>query len=123
MALGGMISKRRNKKGKDMPPTAITKYSVTFYGGANGFGEPDQMRAIIRLYNGPDLVGLVRFHDPGMNFSEDHQDPLGRVQMHMPSAMFLNVLDVLRNERPILLEWWANQSFLSTDNEPVGEAE
>ena len=100
-------------------PTTITKYRVTFYGGPNGFGD---LRASIFLYDGEDNVGLVRFHDPGMDFPDDDEIG-GIVVMHLPSSMFLSVLDVLRNERPILLDWVVFAGFLGTSVERVGEAE
>jgi hypothetical protein len=43
--------------------------------------------------------------------------------MHLPSAMFENVLDVLRNEKPVYVYFAAGSGFLSTSAEPVGEEE
>jgi hypothetical protein len=43
--------------------------------------------------------------------------------MHQPSAMFPNVLDVLRNEKPIYFYFTSGHAFLATTTEPIGEAE
>jgi hypothetical protein len=43
--------------------------------------------------------------------------------MHLPSAMFENVLDVLRNEKPINYYFASAHAFLGTSAEPVGEGE
>jgi hypothetical protein len=40
-----------------------------------------------------------------------------------PSAMFQNVLDVLRNEKPVYIYFAQGRGFLSTSKEPVGEGE
>lgn len=45
------------------------------------------------------------------------------IRMHLPSAMFQNVLDILRNEQPVYIYWAQNRGFLSTSKEPVGEGE
>lgn len=43
--------------------------------------------------------------------------------MHLPSAMFQNVLDVLRNEQPIHVYFGAGRGLLGTSSEPIGEEE
>ena len=43
--------------------------------------------------------------------------------MHLPSTMFENVLDVLRNEKPIYIYFAAGRALLATSLEPIGEAE
>jgi hypothetical protein len=102
-------------------PTTITKYRITFWGGTNGFGD---LRAIIRLYNGQDVVSEVRFLTPGTDIPADYTDSIDRVQMHFPLSMFPNVLDVLRNERPILIDnFFSFSASLGTETEPIGEAE
>jgi hypothetical protein len=102
-------------------PTTITKYRLTFHGGTNGFAD---LRAIIRLYNGPTVVSEVRFFIPGVDIPDDYTDSIDRIQMHFPSSMFQSVLDVLRNERPILIDnFFGFSAFLGTEVERVGEAE
>ena len=43
--------------------------------------------------------------------------------MHLPSTMFENVLDILRNEKPVYIYFAQSRGFLSTSTEPVGEEE
>jgi hypothetical protein len=56
-------------------------------------------------------------------FFEDDYESGGIIRMHLPSAMFENVLDVLRNEKPIYIYFAAGKALLATSLEPVGEEE
>jgi len=98
----------------------VKNYHVLFYGSPEGY---QTNRAQISLY-GPDgkTAAFVRFNDPGMAFENDYQDG-GIIRMHMPSAMFQSVLDVLRNEKPVYVYFAQGRGFLSTSSEPVGEGE
>ena len=98
----------------------VKKYHVLFYGSPAGY---QTNRAQIALYdNSGKTVAYVRFNDPGMFFESDSQSG-GRIKMHLPSAMFQNVLDVLRNEKPVYIYFAQGRGFLSTSKEPVGEGE
>lgn len=97
----------------------VTQYHVSFYGTPDGYLDN---RAQITLYDGSTVLGYVRFHDPGMPFPNDTQTD-GKILMHLPSTMFENVLDVLRNEKPINYYFASGHAFLGTSTEPVGEAE
>ena len=97
----------------------VTQYHVLFYGSTAGY---QNNRAQISLYDGGNVLGYVRFHDPGMTFPNDSQSG-GKIIMHLPSAMFENVLNVLRNEKPINYYFVSAHAFLGTSTEPVGEAE
>jgi hypothetical protein len=97
----------------------VTSYSVLFYGGPDGY---QTNRAQIQLSNGNTTVAWIRFNDPGMAFEND--DMLGNIiRMHLPSSMFQNVIDVLRNESPITVYFAQNRGFLGTGTEPAGEGE
>ncbi len=98
----------------------VKSYSVLFYGSPTGY---QTNRAQIQL-SGKDgkTLAWVRFNDPGMTFENDYVSG-GIIRMHMPSLMFQNVLDVLRNEKPINVYFAANRGFLGTSKEPVGEEE
>jgi hypothetical protein len=99
----------------------VTQYHVLFYGTADGY---QGCRAQIALYTGTQCIGYVRFHDAGMPFPADAVQANGQTVMHLPSAMFDGVLDVLRNEKPITFYFASNHAFLGTGaTEPVGEAE
>jgi hypothetical protein len=97
----------------------VTKYSVLFYSGANGYSNN---RAQIQLSDGNTVVAWLRFKDPGMTFENDALEG-GIIRMHLPISMFAIVLDVLRNEKPITIYFTAGKGFLSTSNEPIGEGE
>ncbi len=97
----------------------VTQYHVLFYGSADGY---QNNRAQICVYNGATVLGYVRFHDSGMPFPNDSQSG-GLITMHLPSTMFENVLDVLRNEKPINYYFASGHAFLGTSTEPVGEGE
>ncbi len=100
--------------------TEITNYHVLFYGSPDGY---QTNRAQIALY-GPDgkTAAYVRFNDPGMTFETDYENG-GIIRMHLPSEMFGNVIDVLRNEKPVYIYFAQGRGFLSTSMEPVGEGE
>lgn len=98
----------------------VMKYHALVYGGPEGY---QTNRAQISLYDGADKVlAYIRFNDPGMQFENDYQSQ-GIIRMHLPSTMFENVMDVLRNEKPMYIYFAQNRGFLSSSPEPVGEAE
>ena len=100
--------------------TKISKYHVIVYGGPEGY---QTNCAQIALYgsNGK-TVAYVRFNDPSMVFESDYESS-DIIRMHLPSAMFENVLDLLRNEDPVYIYFVNDRGFLSTSKEPVGEGE
>jgi hypothetical protein len=103
----------------------VTRYRVRFNGTSNGY---KNNRATISLYKGQTLasqnrLGYIAFHDAGMTFLDDIQLIDGFIIMHLPSAMLVNVLDVLRNEKPINFFFESGHAFLGTSTEPVGEEE
>jgi hypothetical protein len=100
--------------------TEITDYHILFYGSPEGY---QTNRAQISLYGADGkTTAFVRFNDPGMAFENDAESG-GIIRMHLPSTMFENVLDVLRNEKPVYIYFAQGRGFLSTSKEPVGEAE
>lgn len=98
----------------------VSNYKVFFYGGPDGY---QTNRAQIVLYDGGNIVAYIRFNDPGMSFETDSESG-GKIFMYLPSDMFANVLDVLRNEKPINVYFIQGKAFLSTTSlEAVGEGE
>lgn len=100
--------------------TEIKKYHILFYGSPEGY---QTNRAQIALYdtNGK-TAAFLRFNDPNMTFENDSQSQ-GIIRMHLPSTMFQNVLDVLRNEKPVYVYFAQGRGFLATSQEPIGEGE
>lgn len=99
---------------------SVQSYHVLFYGSKQGY---QTNRAQISLYDANNkTVAWIRFQDPGMFFENDSASN-GIIRMHLPSTMFQNVLDILRNEEPIRIYFTAGRAFLSSSLEPVGEEE
>lgn len=102
-----------------MAVAEVKEYHILFYGGPDGY---QTNRAQIQLSADGKTLAWLRFNDPGMAFESDYESG-GIIRMHLPSAMFENVLDVLRNEKPVYVYFTAGHGFLSTSNEPIGEEE
>jgi hypothetical protein len=98
----------------------VESYSLLFYGGPKGY---QTNRAQIQLSDADgQTLAWLRFNDPGMLFEADYETD-GIIRMHLPSAMFHNVLDVLRNESPVHVYLAAGRGFVGTSPEPIGEEE
>lgn len=103
-----------------MAGTEIKRYAVFFYGGKEGY---QNARAQIQLFNEDDkLCGLVKFYDDTMQKTDDAiiNDV---IYMYQPYATFQSVIDTIRNEKPILIDFRMDRGFLMTSNEPIGEGE
>jgi hypothetical protein len=98
----------------------VGSYSLLFYGSPSGY---QTNRAQIQL-SGTDgkTLAWVRFNDPDQAFEDDYESG-GIIRMHLPSAMFENVIDVLRNEGPVHVYFGSGRGFLGTSAEPIGEGE
>jgi hypothetical protein len=100
--------------------TEIKNYHILSYGSPAGYMTN---RAQISLFDANNqTAAYLRFNDPGMFFENDSESG-GIITMHLPSEMFRNVLDVLRNEMPVYIYFAQGRGFLSTSLEGVGEAE
>lgn len=100
--------------------TEVKDYHILCYGSPKGY---QSNRAQISLYDASGKTrAYLRFNDPGMFFEADYESN-GIIRMHLPSSMFQNILDILRNEKPIYIYFVQNRGFLSTSKEPIGEAE
>lgn len=98
----------------------VTSYNILVYGGPSGY---QTNRAQIQLSDNNTVVAWVRFNDPGMTFENDYVDN-DIIRMHLPSTMFENILDILRNEKPLQIYFAAGRAFFGTaGSETVGEGE
>ncbi len=98
----------------------VTSYHILIYGSEQGY---QTNRAQIQLKNGNTVVAWVRFNDAGMAFEAD-SNAGGIIKMHLPSAMFQSVVDILRNEKPINIYFAQGRGFFGTStSEAVGEGE
>ena len=123
---------RKPKTGSDASadsaaaPTYIyhspTEYRITIPSlEAWGYGE--RVRVELRQDNEP--VANIVFYKEGHAIPDDSATDTGFVKMHLPYNMYAGVLDILRNEKPIRLDYNAleEKAFLMTDWEPIGEGE
>ena len=105
----------------------IKKYDVAYYGGAkNVSGHP--YRAIIGLRDENDaLLGAAYFHHSEATMpNADTQKATGYISCHFPAEHYSQVLDLLRNEKPVYVEFEVragNVANIRTSAEPVGEGE
>src|ERR1051326_2588777 len=95
---------RRRRSG--MPITEIKNYVVAYYAGARNLtGHP--YKAIISLRdenNG--LLGAAYFHHGDETMPEtDTQKATGFISCHYHADDYPHVLDLLRNEKPIYLQF------------------
>jgi hypothetical protein len=105
----------------------IKRYDVAYYaGGKNAGGYP--YRAIIGLRNESDsLVGAAYFHHNATTMPmADTQKVSGYISCHYLAEDYPKVLDLLRNEKPVYVEFEVragNIANIRTSAEPVGEGE
>jgi hypothetical protein len=105
----------------------IKKYDVAYYaGGTNAAGYP--YRAIIGLRDDNDkLIGAAYFHHNSTTMpGGDTQKASGYISCHYLAADYPQVLDILRNEKPVYVEFEVkagNIASIRTSAEPVGEGE
>ena len=69
------------------------------------------------------MAGVIDFFDPKTTLPEDRNEEL--IRMALPSDQLSAIVDILRNEKPIFLEWQKSlqNAYLATSQEPVGEGE
>ena len=105
----------------------IKNYDVAYYaGGRNISGHP--YRAIIGLRDeNNQLVGAAYFHHSSETMpNADTFKATGYISCHYLAEHYAHVLDLLRNEKPVFVEFEAhagNVANIRTSSEPVGEGE
>jgi hypothetical protein len=99
----------------------VYSYGLLIYGSSVGY---QNTRAQIQLMGSNRLqpAGFIRFCDPNMPFPPDTNTG-GIITMYLPSAVFEAVIDILRNEKDIIIYFAAGRGFLSVGTEPVGLGE
>lgn len=104
----------------------IKKYDVSYYaGGKNARGYP--YRAIIGLRDESDeFVAAAYFHNVDSTMpAADTRKATGFISCHYAATDYPQVLDILRNEKPVYVEFdeRTNVANIRTSAEPVGEGE
>ena len=98
----------------------VQSYSVFYYGGSEGYANARSQITLVGSSNSP--LALIRFYDEKMQPPAD--EVLNNViNMYLPSAALINVLDILRNEKPVYIDFRQNRGLLMTAQEIVGEGE
>ena len=96
----------------------IEKYAVRFHGGPEGSGSG--IRAQVHLFDSQNtLIGWLDFYQDGRPLPEDKGEP--HIVMSMPYSALQGVVDILRNESPVYINWQAKikNAFLGTGQEEV----
>ena len=97
----------------------INTYQTHLYGGS-GHGQLG-WRAVILLKDASNqIVGRIYFTDSA---PESGSVSNGIILLYYSSEMLANVLDLLRNEKPMYIYYDITGAYLSTSNEPTGDGE
>ena len=85
-----------------------TSYSVLFYGSSAGYLDN---RAQIQLSGSSGTVAWIRFKDEGQRWEGDYEQG-GIIRMHMPSHMFPNIIEMLKEAGGINIYMAQGRAFL-----------
>lgn len=98
----------------------VEKYIVRVWGGKNGHSS--EARAKITCYDNSRAIGFINFHDEGQTVPAD-RNANNQVWMNLPASQLGTVVDLLRNESPLYLQFAFGSGVLTTGQEYVGEGE
>jgi hypothetical protein len=101
----------------------VKHYAVRIHGGPKGSG--DGSRASIHLFDEKKrMVGHISFMDEGVELAADRKSG-DVIYLALPSSTLEQVVDLLRNEGPIYIDWQETlkNAYLGTSQEPVGDGE
>ena len=100
----------------------FSSYTVQVRG--TGSGIDHGVQAAVTLFNGATVVGSVRFWDVGLKIPNDTS--VSPVVMNVPIAMLPAIMDILRHEGPLQIDFNSTLGRLllhTATLEPVGEDE
>jgi hypothetical protein len=100
--------------------TEIKNYQIYLFGGPDGLWT-NRSKIGLRGSDGK-ILAHINFSDSDMKFENDSESD-GIIKMNLPSEMFENVVDILRNEEPVYIQFVHGHGVLQTSLEPVGEGE
>lgn len=98
----------------------IKNYQIYLFGGPGGLWT-NRSKIGLRGSDGK-ILAHINFNDSDMKFENDSESD-GIIKMNLPSTMFENIVDVLRNEKPVYIQFVHGHGVLQTSLEPVGEGE
>jgi hypothetical protein len=104
----------------------ISSYDVRT-SGANSLGSNDPTpKALMRLREGSKTVGFIKFFDVGIPIPADVERPSGEgviTELNLPITLLPSVVDLFRNEKPIVFFFGNGRAHITTNAELVGEGE
>jgi hypothetical protein len=100
--------------------TEIKNYQIYLFGGPDGLWA-NRSKIGLRGSDGK-ILAHISFFDSDREFENDSESD-GIIRMNLPSTMFENTVDVLRNEKPVYIQFVHGHGVLQTSLEPVGEGE
>lgn len=103
----------------DFTSSPISAYKVVLYGEKGN----STIGAFIHCFHtGQNLMSCVFYNDEN-NVPANSKGP--RVELRYPMSKFSDVLDILRNEKPLYFGFIESTKvgYISTYSEPVGEGE
>ena len=83
-------------------------------------------RALVKCYHDDDFVVQVNFYPDGKTLPKNNYDKRNKlVYLRYPMSMYPNVIDLLRNEKPIYFSYSEslNMGYVRTGKEPIGEGD
>ena len=83
-------------------------------------------RALVKCYNNDDFVVQINFYPDNKSVPENSYDKRNKlVYLRYPMSMYPNVIDLLRNEKPIYFSYSLNlnMGYIRTGKEPIGEGD
>ena len=97
----------------------IKNYRIVLYGASS---DKPGLKGKIELYAGTGTtapsLGKIRFHEGEL--PADSEEKGGRTVMNVPASMLGDVVDVLRNEKPIYFAFHEGRAVFGTGIEPIG---
>jgi len=98
----------------------VGKYIVSHYATVDY-----AYRAYISLYgtDGTTHLGAARFFNDPSDITSPFVLSGGKVYLHYRAEDFPQVIDLLRNEKPLYLHHWTTVAGFRSSKEPVGEGE
>ena len=103
----------------------INHYWVHFQAGKTGSSRI-YPPIIVKCYHDEDYVLQASFYPDGKTLPENYYDVNSKlVYLRYPISMYPNILDLMRNEKPIYFSFSdkSKLGYIRTGKEPIGEGE
>jgi hypothetical protein len=89
----------------------LKQYWVHFQAGHTK-GNQIYPRAIIKCYDDNDFLLQLNFYSEGKRIPENYYDTNSKlVYLRYPLSMYPNILDILRNEKPIYFSYYVGSKL------------